>query len=225
MKRKLNFTIADGPVYWRTHRIMELCDYLTDNVLEPLCSKDGTKWDRRFTNFFAFDNTCDPLEPTGTIQFTVPPLFAGRVGEVERAIMGELGRLKIKTGTFRYEIDPRFNTVQVIHIPITENPTALSAPPEVNMSHTRGCLVLRDLLGYQKTDGRYEFVADDLIQRASCVTEKAIAACTVSPVKGAEGVRPTPSPVSMKAIRRCLEEIRQFGQWALSHNYRKLAAI
>jgi hypothetical protein len=84
---------------------------------------------------------------------------------------------------------------------------------------------LKNKLGYQKINGRYEFAAEDLVKRASSITEKSIAACTASPLRGADGIRRTPSPVSMKAIRRCLEEIRQFGQWALSHNYCKLAAI
>ena len=60
-----------------------------------------------------------------------------------------------------------FNTIQTIRISITENPTALVAPPDVNMSHTRGCVVLRDLLGYQRVNGRYEFAADDLVKRVS----------------------------------------------------------
>jgi hypothetical protein len=29
----------------------------------------------------------------------------------------------------------------------------------------------------------------------------------------------------MKAVRRCLDEVKQFGLWALNHNHRKLAAI
>lgn len=224
MNRKLSFTIADGPSYGQTHRIMELCDYLSASVLEPLCVKDGVRWERRFMDFFTFDNACDPLEPTGTIKFVVPPLFAGRVGELESAILQELSKFKIKTGPFTYQRHPALGSVETILIPIIENPTALAAPPEVNMSHTRGYLVLRDLLGYQKVNDRYEFAPDDLLQRVSAVTEDRIAACTASPVKAAEGVRRTPSPVSMKAIRRCLDEVRQFGLWALSHNYRKLAA-
>src|SRR5271166_4725073 len=105
MNRKLKFTIADGPLHWRTHRIMELCEYLTGTVLEPLFAREGAKWKREFMDFFTFDNTCNPLEPTGTIRFTVPPLFAGRVGELETAILQELSKLKIRTGPFRYEKD------------------------------------------------------------------------------------------------------------------------
>jgi hypothetical protein len=225
MHRKLNFTLADGPIYWRTHRIMELCDYLTGNVLEPMFAREGAKWNRRFMDFFTFDNTCDPLEPTGTIRFAVPPLFAGRIGELETAITFELSKLRIKTGPFSYEREPELGTIRVILIPVTENPTALAAPPDVNMSHTRGCLVLRDLLGYQRVNGRYEFTADDLVHRVASITEDKIAACTASPVKSSEGVRRTPSPVSMRAIRRCLEEVRQFGVWAMNHQYRRLAAV
>ena len=225
MHRKLSFTIAEGPIYWRTHRIMELCEYLTANVLEPLFVREGAKWNGRFMDFFTFDNTSDPLEPTGTIRFAVPPLFAGRVGELEGAISQELAKLRIKTGPFQYERDPLLKTVQTILISITENPTALAAPPDVNMSTTRGCVVLRDLLGYQRVNGRYEFTADDLIKRVACVTEDKIAACTASPVKSSEGLRRTPSLISMKAVRRCLEEVKQFGLWALTHNHRKLAAV
>ena len=225
MHRKLSFTLAEGPIYWRTHRIMELCEYLTANVLEPMFARDGEKWNRRFMDFFTFDNGCDPLEPTGTIRFTVPLLFAGKVTELENAITQELAKLRIKLGAFQYERDPALHTVKAILIPVTENPTALAAPPDVNMSHTRGYVVLRDLLGYQRVNGRYEFTADDLVKRVSSVTEDKIAACTASPVKGVEGVRRTPSPVSMKAVRRCLEEVKQFGLWALSHNHCKLAAV
>jgi hypothetical protein len=225
MHRKLSFTIADGPIYWRTHRIMELCDYLTASVLEPMFAREGAAWNRRFMDFFTFDNGCDPLEPTGTIRFAVPPLFAGRVGELEATITQELAKLRIKTGPFSYERDSVHQTMQVILISITENPTALAAPPDVNMSTTRGCVVLRDLLGYRRVNGRYEFMAEDLLKRVSSVTEDKIAACTASPVKSSEGLRRTPSPISMKAVRRCLDEVKQFGLWALNHNHRKLAAV
>lgn len=225
MHRKLTFTVAEGPIHWRTHRIMELCEYLTSNVLEPMFQRENARWDKRFMNFFSYDNGCDPLEPTGTIRFDVPPLFAGRVRELEAAIIAEFNKLKIKTAAFTYERDPHAGNIRVILIRVTENPTALFAPPDVNMSQTRGCLVMRDLLGYQRVNGRYEFAAADLINRVSSVTEDRIAACTASPVKNPDGVRRTPSPVSMKAIRRCLEEVKQFGNWALTHNHPKLAAI
>ena len=224
MNRNLRFAIADGTTVLRTHRIMDLCDYLTTTVLEPLFASEGCKWDHRFMNFFFFDNDCDPLEPIGTIRFRVPPMYAGRVDELERAVGDEFRRLKIKTGPFAYERDPKLQTVKVIIIPVTENPTALNDPPDVNMGQTRGCLVLRDLLGYQRTNGRYEFTPEDLIKRVSMVTENQIAACTAGPVKTPDGIRRAPSPVSMKAIRRCLEEIKQFGLWALRNNYARLAA-
>jgi len=38
-------------------------------------------------------------------------------------------------------------------------------------------------------------------------------------------LRRTPSPASMKAVRRCLDEVRQFALWALNHNHPKLAAV
>jgi hypothetical protein len=225
MNRKLSFTITEGLSHWRTHRIMELCEYLTSNVLEPMFARENAKWNRRFMDFFTFDNTSDPLEPTGTIRFTVPPLFAGRVRELENAITEELAKLRIKTAPFEYERDSVLGTIRVIRIRITENPTALAAPPDVNMSRMRGCVVLRDLLGYKWANGCYEFTAEDLLKRVASVTEDRIAACTASPVKGAEGVRRTPSLVSMKAVRRCLEEVKQFGLWALNHNHQKLAAV
>jgi len=225
MNRKLKFTIADRPVYWRTHRIMELCEYLTGNVLEPLFTREGAQWDGRFMDFFTFDNGCDPMEPVGTIYFKVPSMFAGKVSELESEILKELGRLRIKTGKVGYERHPMTHEVKAMRFPIVENPTALTAPPDVNMSQTRGWVVLRDLLGYQKDNGRFEFAAEDLVKRVEAASEEKVAACTASPVKGADGVRRRPSPVSMKAVRRCLEELKQFGQWALRNNHPRLAAV
>ena len=138
MNRKLSFTIADAQPQPRTHRIMELCEHLTANVLAPLFVLEGVKWEARSMDFFTFDNTCDPLQPTGTIRFTVPPLFAGRTGELEAAIRCELSRLGIKAGPFTCERDPELKSARTLSIPIQENPTALLAPPEVNMSQTRG---------------------------------------------------------------------------------------
>jgi hypothetical protein len=225
MNRKLQFTIAERLTCWRTHRIMELCEYLTGNVLEPMLARNGAKWDRRFMNFFTFDNASDPLAPTGTIRFAVPPLFAGREGELEAAIRQETERLKIKLGPFTFERTGDAHTSIHMLIPVIENPTALMAPPDVNISQTRGCLVLRDLLGYERVNGRYEFTADDLVKRVASVTEDKIAECTASPSKASDGVRRRPSPVSMKAIRRCLDEIRQFAMWAVTHKHTKLAAL
>lgn len=227
MNRKLTFTLTEQTNPLRTRSIMDLCDYLTDKILVPRFAISGAEWKHEFMNFFTFDNTCDPLQPTGTILFNVPPLFAGNVATLESAIVEELARLNIKTGGFAYGRNPVMPSETVVRIPIIDNPTALLQPPEVNMSKTRGYVVLRDLLGYQPANGRYEFSADDLLKRVSAATEDRIAACTASPVRDKQapaGVRRTPSPVSMKAVKRCLEEIGQFAEWAINHNYRRLAA-
>lgn len=223
--RKLTFTLGDGSIHWRTHRIMELCEYLTEKVLEPMFASEGKKWNRRFMDFFTYDNAGDPLEPVGTIRFTVPPMFAGHVLELQNAILRELSALKIKTGPVVYERDRVAKKVVAVLIPIIENPTALVAPPDVNMSQLRGCVVLRDLLGYQRVNARYEFGTDDLVKRLSAVTEEKIAACTSSPVKVAQEVRRTPSAASVKATRRCVEELKQLGAWAKANKHQKLAAF
>jgi hypothetical protein len=153
-------------------------------------------------------------------------LFAGCSGSLQDAILGELGRLKIRTGAIVHEPHPAATDVITMQIPIVDNPTALLEPPEVNMSRTRGAVVLRDLLGYPPVEGRYEFDAEDLLRRVGQVTEARIAACTASPVKEkTAGVKRVPSAVSMEAVRRCLAEVREFAAWALRHNYRRLAAV
>lgn len=227
MNRKLSFTLLEETNPLHTRCIMDLCDYLTDRMLAPRLAASGARWEHEFMNFFSFDNACDPLQPTGTIFFHVPPLLTGCAGSLEQAIVEELGRLKIKTGAIVHEKHPGDPTAVVLRIPIVDNPTALLQPPEVNMSRTRGFVVLRDLLGFQPVNGRYEFSADELLKRVAAVTEDRIAACTASPVRDASmatGVRRTPSPVSMRAVRRCLEEIREFAEWAAGHDYRQLAA-
>jgi hypothetical protein len=135
-----------------------------------------------------------------------------------------LAALGIQTGPFACEHDPVSGRVLTMRIPVLANPTASTCPPEVNVARSRGYVVLRDVLGYQQVNGRYEFAAEDLLQRVDSVTEDKIAAATASPVAGPEGVRRTPSPVSMKATRRCLDEIKRFALWAAQHNYRALAA-
>lgn len=224
MKNKLNFTVAGDAREERTQSILDLCDYLTANVLEPMFAKDGVHWDRRFMNFFTFDNACDPFEPTGVILFKVPRMFVGRLSELETAIRTELSQVGIKTDGFtcvENSTDPMDKTFRIA---VTDNPTVLIAPPEVNVAYTRGCVIMRDLLGYAAVDGRYEFAAEDLLKRVNSVTEEHIAACTASPVKAVDGVRRMPSTISMKSIRRCLDEIKDFALWAAKHNYRTLAA-
>ena len=228
MNKKLTFTLTEQSNPLRTRCIMDLCDYLADRILAPRFAASGVTWKHEYMDFFGFDNTCDPLQPVGTIVFTVPPMFAGNLASLESAIAEELGRLNIKIGSFTPEVRPDDASAMVMRIHVVDNPTALLQPPEVNMSTTRGTVVLRDLLGYQPANGRYEFAADDLLKRMSTVTEDKIAACTASPVRDKQapaGVRRSPSPVSMKAVHRCLEEIQQFAQWAMGHNYRRLAAF
>jgi hypothetical protein len=86
-------------------------------------------------------------------------------------------------------------------------------------------VVLTELLGYQCVNGRYEFTADDLLKRASSVTENRITTYLTSPVKASEKVRRTPRTVRMRRVHGCLEEVKQFGLWALNNNHRKLAAV
>jgi hypothetical protein len=228
MNRKLSFTLTEETNPLRTRSIVDLCDYLTDKLLVPRFAASGAKWRKEFMDFFTFDNTCDPLQPTGTIYFNVPPLFAGCAASLERAVIDELAKLGIKVGHVVAEVPPSGPPALTLRIPIVENPTALLQPPEVNMSRTRGTVVLRDLLHYQPVNGRYEFTADDVLKRVAEVTEQRIATCTSSPVREAHstaGVHRLPSPVSTGAVRRCLEEVRQFANWALEHHYHRLAAV
>ena len=227
MNRKLSFTLTEESNPLRTRSIVDLCDYLTDKLLVPRFAASGAKWRGEFMDFFTFDNTCDPLQPTGTIYFHVPPLFAGCTASLERAVVDELAKLGIKVGHVSTEPNGTGPGSGLLRIPIVENPTAQLQPPEVNMSRTRGTVVLRDLPHNPPNNGRYEITAEDLLQRLETVTEPAIAACTASPVRETRStisVRRLPSPISTGAVRRCLDEIRQFARWALEHDYHRLAA-
>ncbi|HOW64344.1 MAG TPA: hypothetical protein P5186_14785 [Candidatus Paceibacterota bacterium] len=221
---KLEISIVDAPKQMPTHTILDLRDYLTVNVLEHLFLKDGVQWDRRFMNFFDLDNTCSPLEPTGVIKLNVPPHFSGRTTQLADAIVSALFQLGIRTGPLTCEKNPDRPTEEIMIIPVTENPTALVAPPALNIAYSRGCVVLHDLLGYQPVDGQFSFASEDVLKRASSVTQEQIAACVSSPVKVADQIRRIPSPTSVRALNRVLEEIKRFAEWAVSHNYRKLVA-
>lgn len=227
MHRKLTFSIADGPAPTPTRTIMELCDYLTDRMLMPRFAESGAHWEHAYMDFFTFDNTCDPLQPTGTIIFTVPPLLAGCAASLEASIVAELGKLGIKTGRISREAPAGQPDAAVLRIPIKDNPTVHTQPPEVNMSRTRGFVVLRDLLGFQPVSGRYEFTTEELLKRLDNVSEQRIAACTSSPVqekKARARVEVQPSLVSVRAVHRCLDELREFAEWAVEHKKKRLVA-
>lgn len=221
---KLQFSIVDAPQQMPTHTILDLCDFLTAKVLEPMFLKEGQQWDRRFMNFFVMDSSCDLLEPTGIMKLAVPQFFAGRNSELEEAVTGKLYALGIRTGSITFEKANAHSNAEIMVIPITENPTALIAPPPVNITQARGCVVLRDLLGYQQVNGKYVFASEEILKRAASITEDQIAARVASPVKVGKEVKRLPSPVTVRAVARCLEEIKRFAQWAISHNYRQLAA-
>jgi hypothetical protein len=221
---KLEISIVDAPKQMPTHTILDLRDYLTANVLEPMFLKDGVRWDRRFMNFFVLDNGCCPLEPTGLLKLNVPAHFSGRTSQLANAVTSALYRLGIRTGPLTCERNPDRPAEEIMVIPVNENPTALVAPPELNIAYARGCVVLHNLLGYQQVDGQFSFASDDVLKRASSVTQEQIAACVSSPVKVAQEIRRIPSPTSMRAINRVLEEIKRFAEWAVNHNYRKLVA-
>lgn len=222
---KLRFSIIDERNPLRTRSILDLCDYLTEKMLVPRFAASRAEWDRRFMDFFTFDNTCDPLQPTGTIQFTVPPLFAGCASSLEQAIVEKLGELGIKTGPFTPVPSDGAGGALVLRFSVVENPTSLLQPPEVNMNTTRGRVVLRDLLGYQPANLRYRFSADDVLRRIAQATDERIAECTASPVRDSQGgVRRSPSAASMRAVRRCLEELRSFAEWAKAQGFQQLEA-
>jgi len=75
--------------YANAKNIVELCDYLTVKVLDPLLARSEVKWDRRFKDFFHLDNSCAPLDPVGTIRLEVPPILIGQMDQLETAIRDE----------------------------------------------------------------------------------------------------------------------------------------
>lgn len=224
----LIFSIADRKDGHYTHRVWDLCHYLTDRVMKPFFARHNVAWERHAEDFFAPMKGATPFEPTGTILFRVPPMFAGQLGELESLIVAELARHGIRLGAFVREFSPDGLSVVRVQIPVTENPTAHCGPPEVNMSLSAGCLVLRDLLGYRQNHGSYEFTADDVLQRLEALTESQVVKCSTRTVRdpSAPGrLRVTQSAATAQRIQRCLEEVRRFAQWAKSHRYMRLRAV
>ena len=150
MYRKLSFTITEGPIYWRTHRIMELCDYLTAmcwNPCSPARARNGTaaSWTSSPSTTRA-TRWSRPAPSVSRCRLCSPGGWANWKPRSPRNSPSCGSRPARST----MRSDPVLRTVKTILISITENPTALVAPPDVNMSDTRGCVVLRDLLGYQQ---------------------------------------------------------------------------
>lgn len=225
-KMSLKFTITEEANRLHTHRITDLCDYLTAKVLDPFCARQGVRWDCRFKEFFTHQRDCDPFEPTGTIVFYPPLMFAGQIGEMESEIKQELNRLGIKTAAFEYDCVPGTQTAKEIRIPILQNPTAQSGPPEVNLSRSTGNIVLRDLLGIPASNGSYVFSAEDVLNKVPTITDQQIETVTAAPMvdPAVKKIKKTANPITLKSIRRSLEELAQFARWATRHNYHHLQA-
>jgi hypothetical protein len=223
----LKFAIAGTRQPLQTHTLSLLGDMLTSKVVGPFLAAHGVRWDPRFNEFFTHHSESNPFEATGTIEFFPPPMFLGHLNELTESIKAALDRLGIKTGPFVPEDYEGRMAVRVIHIPITENPTVDECPPEVTMSANAGRIVLRDLLGIQPKNGRYEFATAEALQRLDSVTEDRITRCSSSPLrdpKSPRGVNLVASPFAVKRVHRCLGELRRLVQWARTHNYDKICA-
>jgi hypothetical protein len=223
----LKFEVVDTLPTPDTKRITDICDFLTAKVLYPFLTKHKDHWDYRFIEFFTHEKNCNPFDATGTIDFYPPPRYDNYLGELEESIRFELSKLNIETGPFQYENHPGRMVVRVIHIPVLVNPTGESTPPDVSLSETAACIVLRDILGYQHVNGRFEFRAEDLLKRVSSVTDETIrnrSAAPMKDLKSTKGVVSRPSPATAKTIRRGLDELRQLASWAMNHNCYHLMA-
>jgi hypothetical protein len=223
----LIFSIPQEAEDERAYHVWGLCNYLTKKVMDPFCARDGGTWDNQFKDFFIHDPSQNPFDPTGVIIFTPPALFEGQFGALETAIKTELEQLHIKTAPFKYVRHQHRRTIKSIRIPIIENPNALNGPPEVSMSKTVGCYVLRDLLGCIRTDGRYEIKTSDVLEKVSNISEEQIQAICKAPVmdtKSPARVRRVSSPFRTKAIQRCIHELSQLALWAAKHHYDTLVA-
>ena len=227
MSATLNFTIVDEPCHLHTHRLMDLCEFLTARVIEPFLARQGVRWERDFQDFLTPAGQCSPFDAKGTLIFRPPPMFLGQLGELEQGIVSALVNAGIGVGPLEREESDVPPVVKIVRIPIEDNPTWDSGPPEVNMSETAGRIVLRDLLGYWKADGRYIFGTDDILCKVRSVTEKQIQGVSRCPSLERLGTRrilALPNPTVMRRVRRCLEEVERFAQWAKAHHYQKLSA-
>jgi hypothetical protein len=223
----LMFTIAEREGQPYTHRIWDLCQFLTARVLQPFFARQGVKWERHFADFIAPAAGESPFEATGTVCFRPPPMFAGQLGELERGLSDALREVGIRTAPWERQCSEDGLAVEWIRIPVVENPTARYGPPEVNMSNSAGCLVLRDLLGYRVQRGAYEFRATDVLERLGAVTDSQVVKCSSRTVRdpGVPGrLRVTQSTATAQRIHRCLDEVRRFAQWARDHDFERLRA-
>jgi hypothetical protein len=222
----MTFRVSDDADTLYTHRLTDLCHYLTARVLRPFFGRHGVAWEHHWGDFFRQRRGTNPFEATGTIEFCPPLMFAGQLGELENLIRDALAQAGVRTGPFVHAPHPDGLAVEVVQIQVTENPTALYGPPEVNMSNSAACLILRDLLGYQPRNGQFEFAPEDLLQRVAAVTQAQIDALSIRPLKDkrANTMLRAPSIYTMKRIQRCLEELKRYGEWALRHDHHQLMA-
>ena len=223
----LKFSIPSQPTELNVHNLGNLCQYLSVRVVVPFLMARGIRLEPRYSNFFLNQRNNSPLEATGVIEFYPPPMFLGQFGELQDAIRRELERVGITVGKFSQALRSSRASNWVIRIPILTNPNARSGPPEVTMSTNAGRIVLRDVLGYQKSSGRYEIPVSDLLARVSKVTDEQVLAkstCTMRDPKNPRQVRVMPSPMTAQRIHRCLAELKGLAEWANANRHLRIEA-
>jgi hypothetical protein len=226
----LAFNFVDTPNRTYTHNLMALCAHLTNKVVLPFLKARGLRWDPRFEQYFLHHPTSDPFAATGLIQFDPLPMFLGQLAELESAIGHELGSLGIRTGPFTPVLHEGSVAEKRVLIDILDNPTAPNGPPEVTMGTNAGGLVLRDLLGLEPKNGRYEFTADELLSRLDTVTEQQISARCAAPSRGIgepvpRRIPPKRSLVTARRIHRCISELRELACWARLNKCQRIEAV
>ncbi|MEI7731088.1 MAG: hypothetical protein WCO56_16040 [Verrucomicrobiota bacterium] len=224
----LRFSLPEENNAQHTHHLWALCQYLTVKVIHPFFAANHVEWDPRFVDFFMHSRDSNPFEATGAINFYPPLRFAGQSETLETAINAALNEAGIVTGPFEREYYAGQPAVKVVRIPILQNASAQSGPPEVTMPNNAGRIIMSKLFGYQPKQGQFEFEADDLLCKAASVTDEMIATQCASPLRelgtSPNGLPRTASPITVKSVRRCLDELKQLARWAREHQYRKISA-
>jgi hypothetical protein len=159
----------------RLDNILELSSHLQGflyQYLEKLPDDQQTYFSKnRPADLLTIDGLDDMDSPTGILNLYVSGYTLETQKQFLRIIVTELRKLKIKYGKFKLE-KSNSQAYNVIRIPILENNTVYSGPPEINLSNRNFYHILHNVLQFEPDDDSnsgWTFTVDELKNRIIAV--------------------------------------------------------
>lgn len=159
----------------RLDNILELSSHLQGllyQYLEKLPDDQQAYFSKnRPADLLTTDGSADIDSPTGILNLYISGYTMETQKQFLKIVVTELRKLGIKYGEFKLEKSNAY-AYNVIRIPILENNTVYSGPPEINLSNRNFYHILHDILQFEPDDDSnsgFAFTVTELKNRINAV--------------------------------------------------------